>query len=158
MTIRSDLIPVGSPAPDFSCALSDGSTLALSALRGSKRVILVFYPGDNTPVCTAQLCAFRDDWSRFQSHDTLVYGVNPAGRDKHAQFANRHQFPFPILVDAGGKVGGAYGCLMLFRLIRRTVYLIDKQGRIAFAQRGNPAPQEILRVLETLQDDDVSDF
>lgn len=158
MTTRSDLIPVGSPAPDFTSALSDGGILSLSALRGSKRVILVFYPGDNTPLCTAQLCAFRDDWQQFQSHDTLVYGVNPAGQGKHAHFAAQHRFPFPLLVDTGGKVAGAYGCRMLFNLIRRTVYVIDKQGRVAFAQRGNPAPQEILRVLGTLQDGDVSNF
>ncbi len=114
--------------------------------------MLVFYPGDNTPVCTAQLCAFRDDWSRFQAQDTRVYGVNPANQEKHAGFVARHQFPFPLLVDAKNEIAAAYGCRMLFGLIRRTVYLIDRQGKIAFAQRGNPAPQELLRVLETLQD------
>ena len=146
----SNLIPVGELAPDFTCALSDGSQLTLSALRGRQRILLVFYPGDNTPLCTAQLCAFRDDWSRFEALQTRVFGVNPAGQAKHAQFADQHNLGFPLLVDAGGQVASAYGCRLLFGIVRRTVYLIDKQGRVAFAQRGNPAPQTLLRALEDL--------
>ncbi len=152
MTLQSNPVSVGQSAPDFTCACSDGSTLSLSDLRGRERVVLVFYPGDNTPVCTAQLCAFRDDWSRFQAQNTRVYGVNPAGQGKHAGFVAKHQFPFPLLVDAGGQIAAAYGCRLLFGLIRRTVVLIDRQGKVAYIQRGNPAPQELLNVLAALQD------
>ena len=152
MTRQSSLIPVGQAAPNFTCVCSDGSTLSLSDLRNHERVVLVFYPGDNTPVCTAQLCAFRDDWSGFQARKTRVYGVNPANQGKHAGFVQKYQFPFPLLADSGGQIAATYGCRLLFGLIRRTVYLIDRQGNIAFAQRGSPAPQELLRVLETLQD------
>lgn len=152
VTSRSRLIPVGEPAPDFTCVLSNGAQLTLSSLRGLERVVLVFYPGDNTPLCTSQLCAFRDDWERFQAQDTRVYGVNPAGQAKHAQFATQHRFPFPLLADTGGQVVGAYGCRMLFGIVRRAVYVIDKQGRVAFAERGNPAPASILRALEDLKD------
>ena len=152
MTSQSNLILVGQTAPDFTCTCSDGGTLSLAELRGRERIVLVFYPGDNTPVCTAQLCAFREDWSQFQAQNTRVYGVNPASQEKHAGFAQKHQFPFPLMVDSGNQIASAYGCRMLFGIVRRTVYLIDRQGKIAFAQRGNPAPQELLRVLETLQD------
>ena len=147
----SYLIPVNNPAPDFSATLSDGTNLTLSALHG-RRVVLVFYPGDNTPVCTAQLCAFRDDWTEFQKLDALVYGVNPATADKHARFSEKYQFPFPLLVDTGGQIAAAYGCRAWFGMIRRAVYVIDRHGRIAYARRGNPATSEIRRVLETLQD------
>ncbi len=149
---RSRLIPVGEPAPDFTCALSDGAQLSLSSLHGLERVVLVFYPGDNTPLCTSQLCAFRDDWEQFGAHKTRVYGVNPAGQARHAHFAEQHRFPFPLLVDTGGQVAGAYGCRMLFGIVRRAVYMIDRQGRVAFAEQGNPAPALILRALEDLKD------
>lgn len=152
MTLQSNPISVGQPAREFTCKDSDGSTFSLSELRGRERVVLVFYPGDNTPVCTAQLCAFRDDWSRFQAQNTRVYGVNPANQGKHAGFVQKHQFPFPLLVDAGGQIAAAYDCRLLFGLIRRTVVLIDRQGKIAYAQRGNPAPQELLRIIAALQD------
>ncbi len=153
MTARNHLIPIGQQAPDFTAPLSDGSSLTLSALRGDKRVVLVFYPGDNTPVCTSQLCALRDTWNEFQARDTAVYGVNPAGAERHAGFAARHSFPFPLIVDVGGKIAAAYGCRMLFGLIRRTVYVVDRQGRVAYTERGNPSPSEVLRALTQLHDD-----
>ena len=152
MTSRDNLIPVGHQAPDFTVQLSDGTSLTLSALRGDKRVVLVFYPGDNTPVCTSQLCALRDTWSEFQARDAVVYGINPAGAERHAGFVARHSFPFPLMVDTGGKVAAAYGCRMLFGLIKRTVYVVDRLGRIAYARRGNPSPGEVLKAVEQLQD------
>lgn len=149
---RKSLIPPGEIAPDFLAPLSDGTCLSLSALRGQKRVVLVFYPGDNTPVCTAQLCALRDDWGRFQARDTVVFGVNGAAAEKHARFAARHDFPFPLVVDSRGEIAAAYGCRLPFGLVRRTVYVIDRQGKVVFAQRGNPAPAEMLGVLSRLQE------
>src|SRR5437870_2604743 len=83
---RPNLIPVAEVAPDFTAVASDGTTVCLSAFQGKKRVVLVFYPADNTPVCTAQLCALRDDWAQFQAEETVVYGVNPANAEKHARF------------------------------------------------------------------------
>jgi len=154
MTSRPDLIPTGEPAPDFTAALSDGGSFTLSSIHGQKRLVLVFYPGDNTPTCTAQLCAMRDEWEHLQARDTFVYGVNPAGAAKHAAFAKHNRFPFPLIADAGGKIAAAYGCRMIFGLIRRTVYIIDKQGQVAYVQRGNPTSEEILRALETIQDTD----
>ena len=152
MIFRSQLIAVGEPAPDFTCALSDGHVFRLSGVHMRQRVVLVFYPGNNTPICTAQLCAFRDDWSRFQQHDTVVFGVNPASQSKLARFAKHNQFPFPLLVDRQGQIAAAYGCRALFGIVRRCVYLIDKQGHIAFAERGKPAPQTLLQTLQTLRD------
>ena len=149
---RSQLIPIGYAAPDFTCLLSDGNMFTLSGQRGHHRIALVFYPGNNTPVCTAQLCAFRDDWNTFQHEDTLVFGVNPANQTKHAQFVSRNHFPFPLLVDEGRKIAADYGCRAMFGLIRRSVYLIDKQGRVAFAERGNPTPQSLLKAIQSLTD------
>lgn len=156
LTPRNDLIPIGEIAPDFTATTGDGRTVRLSDLRGRQRALLVFYPGDNTPVCTAQLCALRDDWSALQAEEVAIYGVNPANADKHARFAAKHQFPFPLIVDAQNQIAAAYGCRGLFGLVKRTVYILDRQGRVAFARRGNPPPAELLRVLHSLRDS-VSD-
>ena len=146
------LISTGTIVSDISMTDSNGQTVRLSDFRGRQRVVLVFYPGDNTPVCTAQLCAFRDDWSRFEAQQTTVFGVNPANEARHKQFAAKHKFPFPLLVDIGGKMAQAFGCRGLFGMIKRTVYAIDKQGRVVYARRGNPQPSEILAVLQNVQD------
>jgi len=152
VTLRSNLILVGQQAPDFTAPLSDGTSVSLSALRGERRVVLVFYPGDNTSVCTAQLCALRDAWSHFQACDTLVFGVNPAGAEKHARFAAKHIFPFPLIADTRGRIAAEYGCRMMFGLVKRTVYVVDRQGLIIYARRGNPPPTEILQAVEHPRD------
>lgn len=144
---RADLIAAGELAPDFACPASDGATVRLSDVYAHGGMVLVFYPGDNTPVCTAQLCGFRDEWAQFQGRDLLVYGVNPAGRDKHAAFVSKHRFPFPLLIDEGGKLAAAFGCRGWFGFVRRTVYVLDRNGRVVYAQRGNPPPSEILNAL-----------
>ena len=149
---RKDLLPVGADAPGFHVRASDGSDVALSAFRGAKRVVLVFYPGDNTPVCAAQLCGFRDSWAALQTADAVVFGVNPASEVKHGAFVAKHRFPFPLLVDSGNEIAAQYGCRALFGIVKRTVYVIDKAGKIAYARRGNPAPSEILTRLNALQD------
>jgi peroxiredoxin Q/BCP len=138
----SQPLPTGSPAPDFSLQDQDGNIVTLSALRG-RNVVLVFYPADDTSVCTKQLCEFRDRWPAAQKKNTLVLGVNPAKAQSHKKFQDRYQFPFPILVDRGQKVGSAYHSRGLV-VPRRTVYLIGPDGVIRYARRGKPEPEEVL--------------
>jgi peroxiredoxin Q/BCP len=133
-------LPVGSSAPDFSVPDQDGSRVTLSSLRG-KNVVLVFYPADNTSVCTKQLCEFRDSWAAVQAKNTVVFGVNPARR--HDTFRERYRFPFPLLYDQGQKVGKLYRAAGRF-LPKRTVYLIGPDGVVRFARRGKPAPADVL--------------
>ena len=152
MNERKDLIPIGEPAPDFTAQASDGATISLSPFRGRSPVVLVFYPGDNTPLCTAQLCAIRDTWDSFQSQNAVVFGVNPADEAKHTGFVGKHHFPFPLLVDADNRIAAQYGCKGWFGLVKRSVYVIDTRGRVVYARRGNPAPAEILAALVRLQD------
>jgi thioredoxin-dependent peroxiredoxin len=139
--IFSDPLPVGSKAPDFTLPDQDGRRITLSGLRGHN-VVLVFYPGDGTSICTKQLCEFRDCWDRAQALDALVFGVNPWRRESHARFRSKYNLPFPLLVDKDQKVGEAYHTDFLF--VKRTVYLIDKEGVIRFARRGKPSPDEVL--------------
>jgi len=142
-------LSVGSAAPDFEAQDETGKSVKLSALRG-KPVVLVFYPGDNTPGCTRQLCEFRDRWSAYQDAGVAVFGVNPQGAASHAKFAAKFHFPFPILVDRGGHIASDYRSGG--RLVRRTVYAIGADGRVAFAQRGMPAPDVVLSALGRAKD------
>lgn len=153
METRSDLLPLNSIAPDFTASASNGASVHLADMRGQKRVVLVFYPGDNTPVCTAQLCSFRDNWSALQEADAVVYGVNPAGTEKHAGFAAKNRLPFPLIADKGSEISRAYGCRAMFGIVKRTVYVLDRKGYVAWVKRGNPDPDEILQVLHDLKDD-----
>ncbi len=138
----SDPLPVGADAPEFSAADDSGRNVTLSALRG-KYVVLVFYPGDDTPGCTKQLCQFRDDWSAGESASaSQVFGVNPQNARHHSNFRKKFQFPFPLLVDERQKIAQAYHAHGL--IVKRTVYLISREGNILFAQRGMPSPSELL--------------
>ena len=137
----SDPLPTGSPAPDFTALDDAGHTISLSALRG-KNVVLVFYPGDETPGCTKQLCDLRDHWELAKSRNVEVFGVNPAGAEKHGRFRRKFGFPFPLLVDRGQQIAKMYHANGL--IVKRTVYLIGPDVVIRFARRGMPTVAEVL--------------
>jgi thioredoxin-dependent peroxiredoxin len=141
----SEPLAVGEPAPDFTLLDQDGAAVSLGALRGTN-VVLVFYPADETSLCTKQLCEFRDAWALAQSKDAVVFGVNPADPEKHARFRTHHGFPFALLADPGQRVGELYRTKGL--IVKRTVYLIGKSGLIRYARRGKPEPEEVLAAAE----------
>ena len=137
----SDPLPVGSLAPDFSLPDESGRIVRLADLRG-RNVVLVFYPGDDTSVCTKQLCQFRDEWGDARARGVEIFGVNPQSARKHGQFRQKYGFPFPLLVDSGQKVGSLYHTNGL--IVKRTVYLIGRDGVIRFSRRGVPAPRDVV--------------
>ena len=139
------LLEVGQEAPDFTLPDDAGGAVRLSEHRGRSAVVLVFYPMDETPGCRAQLCEIRDQWQDFAGRGVAVYGVNPGSAASHARFRAHHQYPFPLLVDSGKKVAARYGAAGL--VPRRTVYAIDRNGRIAFAERGKPAPARVVAAI-----------
>ena len=137
----SDPLPAGTLAPDFSLPDDSGGVVKLSGLRGST-VVLVFYPGDDTPGCTKQLCQFRDHWSDARARGVEVFGVNPQSARSHDKFREKFRFPFPLLVDQSQKVAALYHANGL--IVRRTVYRIGPDGVIGFARRGTPRVEEVL--------------
>lgn len=139
----SDPLPVGSEAPPFTLLDDSGNTVSLLQHRGKSNVVLVFYPADDTPGCTKQACQIRDEWSSMAAHSTVVYGVNPGSGKSHAEFRKKYRLPYSLLVDEGKRVAGLYNAGGLF--VKRTVYLIGKDGKIQFAQRGMPSPAEVLQ-------------
>jgi len=143
-------LKLGATAPDFALPDQSGKEFRLSSLRGRKNAVLVFYPGDMTPGCTMQLCAIRDDWSKFIKADTAVYGLNHGDADSHQRFVKAHGFPFPLLVDKDKKVSAKYGAVHLFfgrKIIKRTVVGVDKQGKIVFLKRGMPKDTDIIKAM-----------
>ena len=137
----SDPLSVGTKAPDFTLPDDSGRSVTLSALLG-RSVVLVFYPGDDTPGCTKQLCQFRDDWSEALSRGVEIFGINPGGEQSHANFRRKFHFPFPLLVDRGRKVAALYHANGI--IVKRTVYRIGPDGVIRFARRGMPSPHDVL--------------
>lgn len=137
------LLAVGQKAPDFTLPDSKGSPVTLSSFQGKKNVMLIFYPGDETPGCTKQLCAIRDDFAQFERAGVAVFGVNPQSAESHRKFIANQKYAFELLVDADKAVCAAYGTKGLL-MTTRTVYGIDKTGTIVFAERGMPADEKIL--------------
>lgn len=135
--MRGDPLRVGVVAPPFALTATDGRTLSLSALRG-KKVVLYFYPKDDTPGCTKEACSFRDHLSQFTRRGAVVLGVSRDGAASHQRFTQKFQLPFPLLSDPDATVCKAYGVYQQKSLygrtywgIERTTFLIDEQGRIA---------------------------
>ncbi|MCB0971069.1 MAG: peroxiredoxin [Acidimicrobiales bacterium] len=132
-------LSAGDPAPDFSApGVLDGERRdwSLRELRG-RPVVLVFYPGDNTPVCTRQLTSYTTDIDQFAELDAQVLAISPQGLDSHEAFAT-HQggFAFPLLADEDKEVGRAYGVLGPIGFYRRSVFVVDADGRLAYVHRG----------------------
>jgi thioredoxin-dependent peroxiredoxin len=138
-------LKIGSTAPDFTLPTETGKKVKLSSLRG-KNVVLVFYPGDDTMICRKQLCEFRDAWPDVRGQNIVVYGVNPQSAESHREFRERYHFPFPLLVDDEQKVAALYNSDG--GMVNRTVYLIGPDGKIRYARRGMPRPEEVLEAAE----------
>lgn len=141
------MLDIGSQAPDFDLEDETGKRVRLADFRGSSSVVLMFYPADNTPGCTRQLCAARDDYDRYVSAGIAVFGVNPGSVEAHRRFSERHSFKTPLLLDNGGRVSRAYDALMpvpLITIVNRTVVGIDRDGIVRFYQRGMPSTDTIL--------------
>lgn len=141
---------VGDKAPAFALKDQKGNRVSLADFKGKKNVVLVFYPGDMTPGCTMQLCAIRDDWSKFTRRDTVVFGINHGTAESHDAFRKKYDFPFSLLIDAGKKISAKYGALKTFfkaTIIKRSVVVIDKEGTIIYLKRGMPKNSDILKAL-----------
>ena len=139
-----DMIEIGANAPLFTLNDYMGNEYSLSSFKGKKFIVLIFYPGDETPTCTEQLCEIRDDYSLFEKKDAVVFGINTQAKDSHEKFSVKYKFQFPLLIDKDKTIVKAYKTKG-FIMTTRTVYVIDKSGKIIYAQRGKPAVSDILK-------------
>jgi peroxiredoxin Q/BCP len=126
-------IKVGDTAPNFSLPAQNGSTVSLQDFRGKKAVVLYFYPKDDTPGCTAESCAFRDQYEVFKSAGAEVIGVSGDSEESHQRFATKYNLPFILLSDQGNKVRKEYGATAAFGLFPgRVTYVIDQEGIVRY--------------------------
>lgn len=125
-------VKVGDTAPDFTLTAQNGSTVSLQDFRG-KNVVLYFYPKDDTPGCTTESCAFRDQYEVFKSIGAEVIGVSADSSESHQRFATKYQLPFTLLTDKGDQVRKLYGAKAAFGLLPgRVTYVIDQNGVVQY--------------------------
>ncbi len=130
-------IAVGTKAPDFTLPSNKGSiTLSDELTKGP--VLLVFYPGDDTPVCTKQLCNYRDNLDSFSEIGVNVVAINPQSVDSHKTFASKYDLPFPVVSDEGGDVCRKYGAMSFLRTAKRALVLVGRDGRVKWSTSNFP--------------------
>ncbi|HLK88211.1 MAG TPA: peroxiredoxin [Candidatus Binataceae bacterium] len=132
---RAAMLPVGAPAPDFHSQMVTGeqvTPVSLADFHGRKLVIY-FYPKDNTPGCTKEACAFRDGYAHFQAAGIAVLGCSIDSADSHKAFIRKYGLPFPLLLDPDRSIARAYGAdngIPILGLDRRVTYVVGEDGRI----------------------------
>ena len=134
MAEQQTVVQEGQPAPPFRLPTGDGAEVSLESLRG-KRVVLYFYPKDDTPGCTREACAFRDLRADFAAKDAEILGVSLDSPESHRDFAAKYGLPFPLLSDEQAEVSKRYGVYVRkerdgkeFWGIDRTTFVIDREG------------------------------
>ncbi len=152
-----NLLEVGAKAPPFETIDQDGNRVSLKDYRG-KKVILYFYPKDDTPGCTREACAFRDDFAKFKKLKVEILGVSTDSEKSHKSFAQKYDLPFRLLVDTEKQIVQSYGVWgektlygRKFMGTNRVTYLIDERGRIAavFAKvKPDEHAEELLALLK----------
>lgn len=147
MTDTPDLLSAGTEAPDFSAETTDGSTVSLRDFRGNEAVLLMFYPKDDTPGCTRQMCAARDEAEVYRKAGIARFGVNPGTLESHRRFVDKYALDFPLIIDSDKEIARAYGVLKQNGGVARATYLINKQGQIVFAE---PGAHSAVKILEDL--------
>ncbi len=125
---------VGEQAPDFTLPGTGEREYSLEEFRGNP-VVLVFYPGDDTPVCTKQLNSYNDELEQFSDMNAQVIGISAQDVSSHDAFAGKHGFEFPLLADSDKAIAGLYGTLGPIGFPRRSVFILDGDGVVRYAHR-----------------------
>ena len=149
-------LEVGMQAPQFELFDQEGTKHSLSDYLG-KWVVIYFYPKDDTPGCTKEACAFRDDIATLNNLDVQIFGVSVDTTESHAEFASKYSLQFPLLADVGGEIAAEYGSLTKvgpMKFAKRHTFVIDPGGKIAEIYRSvKPATHsdEVIADIRKLQ-------
>jgi thioredoxin-dependent peroxiredoxin len=149
-------VNVGDVAPDFTATTDAGTTVQLSDYRG-KRVVLYFYPKDDTPGCTTQACGFRDNYLAIEEKNAIVLGVSPDGAKSHQKFKTKFNLPFTLIADEDHSIAEAYGVWAEKSMygknymgIERSHFVIDENGKVVDAQVNVKPEDSVERAIATL--------
>jgi peroxiredoxin Q/BCP len=150
------MLEVGQPAPDFTLADQDGKPVSLSSFRG-KKVVVYFYPKDDTPGCTKEACSFRDNWAELQARGVVVLGVSAQSAASHKKFASKYSLPFPLLVDADHAMSAAWGTwgekTMYGKKVTgqlRTTFLVGEDGTVRHVWKKPKTDVHAAEILEKI--------
>lgn len=150
-------IKIGDQAPDFQTLDDQGQEVSLGGLRGRK-VVLYFYPKDDTPGCTIQACGFRDVYPQVETGNAMVLGVSPDGIESHQAFKSKFDLPFPLLIDEDKAICSAYGVWQererdgqKFMGVARSHFVIDEQGKVVDVQYNVRPEDSVSRSVKTLE-------
>jgi peroxiredoxin Q/BCP len=157
VTVPAHVPTVGATAPDFALPADDGALVRLSDFRG-QRVVLYFYPKDDTPGCTTQACGFRDSYPEITERNAVVLGISPDGVADHVKFRSKYDLPFRLLADEDHKAAELYGVWgeksnygrTYFGIIR-SHFVVDAEGKIADVQYNVKPADSVANALATLR-------
>lgn len=142
---------VGQPAPKFNLPAYPKGQISLDDFLGKQNVILAFYPKDDTPGCTAEMCAFSDQLDLFADADTQVLGISCDSFASHESFARKFNLKQPLLIDENGLVGQTYGTVRVDRdMANRVLFVIDKNGIISYVLEGIPQNEYLLELISNI--------
>ncbi len=153
MARAGELPKVGAAAPDFNLLDQAGQPHQLKNYAG-KWLVLYFYPKDDTPGCTQEACAFRDDLSKLTQLGAQVVGISVDDGASHAEFAKKYHLPFPLLADKSTEVAARYGALrdmVVFKIAKRYTFLIDPQGKVAKVYEKVETSKHSTEIIEDLK-------
>jgi peroxiredoxin Q/BCP len=149
---------IGKKAPDFTLKDHKGGEVTFSKVSGDATTLLVFYPGDFTPVCTKQLCTYRDRDDDFKSYGVQILGISSNSPESHAKFAEAYNFPFLLLSDPKGQTAKEYDCtsFMMLGRVSRAVFIVNKKGVILYRYveptiLTRRKPEELVAILDDLK-------
>ena len=151
------MLNTGDAAPNFTLPSTDGTEVSLRDFSGKQKVLIYWYPKDDTTGCTAEACSFRDNIASLQSHGIAVFGASPDSVKSHAKFTKKYELNFPLLSDEGAKVAGEYGVWVEKSLygrkymgVERTTFLIDENGNIKNVWRKVNPNKHVAEILASL--------
>ena len=152
------MLKEGTAAPAFTTKDAEGDIVRLEDFRGQK-VVLYFYPKDDTPGCTKEACSFRDAFSKFKKRGIQVFGVSPDGEASHKKFAAKYKLPFTLLADTDNAISDTYGVYgqkkfmgRTYMGVNRTTFLIDEKGKIKKVFEKVKPEEHASEVLEAFED------
>ena len=150
---QAQILETGAKVPEFKLPDQNGNMFDISSVLGKKRLVIYFYPKDETPGCTKEACTFRDDYSVFDKSDAVIIGISGQSVQSHKEFADKYSLPFTLLSDKDNKVRKMFG-VKTSPIPGRVTFIVDKTGHVVYTFDSLSQPEkhvaEAIRILKTM--------